>query len=275
MSKVNSCVYQGRVRHRRFMPVNNEFSYDMFMLYLDLDEVETLFSRNWFAGFNRRNLASFIRHDYFEADTADLKQAVIDKVNSYSAENKKPSLAISKVFLLSHVRYFNVIVNPVSFYYCFDENDQLVAIMAEITNTPWGERHSYVLLVGHDTDDRQYKHKGDRHHVFQFDKQFHVSPFNPMNMQYNWVISTPGEKLHIHMDNTQQQGELVDKHFDATLILEKKQWQPYFAKSLIQYPFMTVKVVLGIYWQALKLWLKKAPFYEHPDSLNKPLENNK
>lgn len=279
MSKVahslSSCVYQGRVRHRRFMPVNNEFSYDMFMLYIDLDEVEALFSNNWFTGFNRRSLASFMRNDYFDADKADLKQAVIDKVNSYSADNKKSPLAISKVFILTHIRYFNVIVNPVSFYYCFDANDNLVAVMAEITNTPWGERHSYVLLVGQDTVDRQYQHKGDRHHVFQFDKQFHVSPFNPMNMQYNWVISTPGEKLHIHMDNTQQQGELVDKHFDATLILEKKQWQSYFAKSLIQYPFITVKVVLGIYWQALKLWLKKAPFYDHPDSLDKSLENNK
>ncbi len=272
---LHSCVYQGQVRHRRFMPVKNEFTYDMFMLYLDLDELETLFSEKWFAGFSWFNLARFKRKDYFHADNPNLKQAVIDNINRYALEHEKTTPAIKHVRLLTHVRYFNLVFNPVSFYYCFDENENLLAIMAEITNTPWGERHAYVLLVGEDTGDRQYEAKGDRHHVFHFDKQFHVSPFNPMNMQYNWVVSAPVETLHIHMDNTQQQAQGVDKHFDATLMLEKKSWQPYFSKSLIQYPLMTVKIVLGIYWQALKLWLKKAPFYDHPDSIVKPASHNK
>jgi DUF1365 family protein len=248
------------------MPVKNNFTYDMFMLYLDLDEVPVLFSKKWYTGFDRFGVASFKRADYFEPDNPDLKQAVIDKVNQYAQDDGQPSMAIKYVRMLTHVRYFNLIFNPVSFYYCFDENEKLLAIMSEITNTPWGERHAYVLLIGKDTTDRQYKLKGDRHHVFQFDKQFHVSPFNPMNMQYNWVLSEPTEKLHIHMDNTQQQGDLVEKHFDATLMLERYEWQGHFSKSLIQYPFMTVKVVLGIYWQALKLWLKKAPFYDHTDT---------
>lgn len=272
---LSSCIYQGRVRHRRFMPVRNAFSYDMFMLYLDLDEVESLFSEKWYAGYNRFNLVSFKRSDYFDAEKEDLKQAVIEKVNRYAQKHNKMIPNISKVRLLTHGRYFNFIINPVSFYYCFDEDENLISILAEITNTPWGERYSYVLLMGEETADMQYQQKGDRHHVFQFDKQFHVSPFNPMDMQYNWVVSEPIDKLHIHMDNTQQQGELIDKHFDATLMLEKKPWESHFSKSLIQYPFMTVKVVMGIYWQALKLWIKKAPFYNHPDSLAKPLSNNK
>lgn len=262
---LHSCVYKGQVRHRRFMPVSNAFTYDMFMLYLDLDEVAELFTSKWYTGLNRLNIASFKRADYFKASHPDLKQAVIDKVNQYAQEHGQSCLNIKRVRVLTHARYFNLIFNPVSFYYCFDDDEQLVAIMAEITNTPWGERHAYVLLVGTDTQDRVYQLKGDRHHVFQFDKQFHVSPFNPMNMQYNWVVSAPTEKLHIHMDNTQQQGEIIDKHFDATLTLEQYEWQTHFSKSLVQYPFMTLKVVLGIYWQALKLWIKKAPFYDHPD----------
>lgn len=263
---LQSCIYKGRVRHRRFMPVDHAFSYDMFMLYLDLDETEKLFTKPWYAGFNRLRIATFKRSDYFQPHNTDLKQAVIDRVNEYAHDKECPDQPIKYVRMLTHARYFNLIFNPVSFYYCFDENNTLLAILSEITNTPWGERHAYVLLVGENTDDREYQLKGDSYHTFQFDKQFHVSPFNPMNMQYNWVISNPQEKLHIHMDNTQASKTGVDKHFDATLMLNKHEWKTYFSKSLIQYPFMTVKVVLGIYWQAFKLWQKKVPFYDHPNS---------
>lgn len=263
---INSCIYKGEIRHRRFIPIINNFTYSTFMLYLDLDEVDHLFKAKWYTGLNRFNFVSFRRKDYFLPEEENLKKAVISKVNEYAKSHCKLELKIESVRLLTHVRYFNVIFNPVSFYYCFDKDENLIAIMSEITNTPWGERFVYVLLVGEDTQDRQYQLKGESHHRFQFDKQFHVSPFNPMNMQYNWVFSSPGEALNIHMDNTQQQNNIIDKHFDATLSLKKYQWQNYFFKSLIQYPFMTVKVILGIYWQAFKLWIKKAPFYDHPIS---------
>ena len=218
-------------------------------------------------------MVSFNRSDYFDAQKQDLKQAVIEEVHRYAKQHGKRTPSISKVRLLTHARYFNFIINPVSFYYCFDEDVKLISILAEITNTPWGERHSYVLLTGEETGDRQYQQKGDRHHVFQFDKQFHVSPFNPMDMQYNWVLSEPLEKLHIHMDNTQQQGELIDKHFDATLMLEKHPWQSHFAKSLIQYTFINVKVAMGIYWHALKISGKKAPLHVQPAIDEKQISN--
>lgn len=267
-SELKSAIYKGKVRHRRLVPCKHEFSYKMYMLYLDLDEVAGLFKKHWFSGFNRFGLAMFKRKDYFRPEQSNLKQAVIDEVTQYACAQNKPAPSIKRVAMLTHVRYFNVIFNPVTFYYCFDEHDQLLALLSEITNTPWGERHAYTLLMGVDTTDKGYQCKGDKHHIFQFDKQFHVSPFNPMNMQYNWVISNPEERLHIHMDNHLINNDKTsEKHFDATMVLYKKSWQENFGKSLIQYPLMTVQVVWGIYWQALKLWLKKAPFYDHPDTI--------
>lgn len=263
--RLNSAIFKGKVRHRRFIPKGHEFEYSLFMLYLDLDEAPDLLSQHWFAGWNRFNLMSVWRKDYFHPETQSLKQAIIDEVNDYARAQGTSIKPIARVMMLTHGRYFNIIFNPVTFYYCFDHENNLVAIQAEITNTPWGERHSYVMLPGHDVADKQYQAK-HKHHEFSFDKVFHVSPFNPMDMQYRWVISPPDKALHIHMDNTQGQGEEIEKHFDATLSLKRYEWQENFAKTLIQYPLMSVKVVWGIYWQALKLWLKRTPFYDHPNT---------
>jgi DUF1365 family protein len=143
-------------------------------------------------------------------------------------------------------------MNPVSFYYCFDRSGERVdTIVAEITNTPWKERHQYVLPV---RDESQVKR-------FDFDKEFHVSPFLPMDMQYQWTFSDPVERLYVHMQN-QQHGEHV---FAATLALKA---YPITARSLVGvlfgFPLMTVKVIAAIHWQALKLWLKRTPVFDHP-----------
>ncbi len=265
-SGLSSAIYKGHVRHRRFTPVTHEFEYPLFMLYLDLDELPQILKPHWFASWNRLNLVSLKRDDYFNPQTQDLKQAVMDEVLQYAQAQGVELEKIDRVMMLTHARYFNVIFNPVTFYYCFDKDNQLIAIQAEITNTPWGQRHSYVMLPGHAVADKHYQAK-HKHHEFQFDKAFHVSPFNPMDMQYRWVVSPPDSALHIHMDNTQGQGQDIEKHFDATLSLTRYEWQSNFAKTLIHYPFMTVKVMWGIYWQALKLWLKRAPFYDHPDTV--------
>ena len=263
--KINSAVYEGTIRHRRFVPVKNAFKYKLYMLYLDLDEVEDLFGNKWFSGFNQFNLVSFMRKDYFQPNNINLKQAIVKEVVKYANSNGVKLPDINKVCVLTHARYFNIIFNPVSFYYCFDNKGNLQAVLSEITNTPWGERHHYILLANNSTTDIEHTKIGDKHHRFNFDKQFHVSPFNPMDMTYHWVLSAPEERLHIHMDNTvEHQGQ--EKHFDATLVMNKREWNAYFPKSVIQYPFMTVKVIAGIYWQAMKLWLKKAPFYDHPNT---------
>ena len=269
MSLSHSAIFKGYVRHRRFEPKAHAFNYPMFMLYLDLDELPALFSRKWYCSTRAFNLLRFKRADYFAPEQDDLKQAVIDRVAPYVDGR------IASVRALLHARYLNIIFNPVVFYYCFDADENLLGILAEITNTPWGERHDYVLpVIASETTPEShpvYRRKGKEKHQFEFAKAFHVSPFNPMNMDYRWVFSVPSEKLFVHMDNFMQASttkvdseQRVVKHFDATLVLSKVSIEENLARTLIQYPLMTVKVVTGIYWQALKLKLKGVPFYDHP-----------
>ena len=159
------------------------------------------------------------------------------------------------VRLLTHPRHFGYGFNPVSFYYCFDRAGSTVeAIVAEITNTPWGERHCYVLPVE--------SSRSAEHLHFRFGKDFHVSPFLPMNHDYDWRFSIPDERLAVHMQNLSA-GEVV---FDATLALQRMPIDgAVLARALAGFPLMTAKVTAGIYWQALRLWLKRAPVFTHPD----------
>jgi DUF1365 family protein len=253
---MKSCIYEGQVRHRRFTPVNHAFSYRMYMMYLDLDELPTVFKSFWFWSSTGFNLAHFRRGDHMGDPREPLIESVRDKVLEQTGERPQ-----GPIRLLTHCRYFGHGFNPVSFYYCYDRADSRVEhIVAEVNNTPWGEQYCYVL--GADDNIRDQAAPG-AHLQYRPDKRFHVSPFMPMNMQYDWRFSQPGERLSVHMQN------FIDdaKIFDATLDLAYRPINSRnLARVLLRYPVITIKIVAAIYYQALVLFLKRVPFIDHPGS---------
>lgn len=239
-----SGIYHGHVRHRRKTPRAHEFNYGLYMLYLDLDELPTLFDGRMLWSHERRNLYSFRRSDYLGPADVPLDEAVRDVV-----ERNSGTRPTGPVRMLTQLRSFGYVFNPVTFYYCFDEAGKVDSVVAEITNTPWGERHRYVLRAA----------GGPLR--FDFGKEFHISPFMGMDVDYEWRFSEPGELLAVHMRNLEQ----GDRTLDVTMRLERR---PFTARELaraaLKHPAMTVKVVAGIYWQALRLYLKRTPFFPHP-----------
>jgi len=246
----NSAVYEGVVRHRRHAPHPHVFDYRMTQLYLDLDEVEQVFARRWLWSTERRNVAQFRRSDYLDPAELPLAEAVRHRVLQATGRWFE-----GPIRLLTHLRYFGLVFNPVSFYYCYAEDGQtLVAVLAEITNTPWRERHAYVLPI------ESAQIRGRTLH-WSFPKTFHVSPFLPMDCEYDWRFTVPGEDLRVHM-NVIREGV---RTFDATLNLERRPFSGgSLARVLWRYPLMTAQVVGMIHWQALRLWLKRNPVHDHP-----------
>jgi uncharacterized protein len=252
---MQSALYVGTIRHRRYFPFEHAFSYPIFMSYIDLDELPRLFKGRWFFSHHRFNLVSFLRKDFLGDARQDLKNAVLDRVQASTGE--RPA---GPIRLLTHLRYFGLSFNPVSFYYCFEEDGQsLHSIVAEITNTPWKERFAYVLPV------KTARAHGSAWH-WQFDKAFHVSPFLPMQMDYSWRFQQPDEHLRVHMIVTPKPDTRTQ--FDSTLVLARQAWNGLnLNRSLWRFPFITLGVVWKIYWHALLIKWKRNPFYDHPESL--------
>lgn len=247
---MNSALYRGEVRHRRLGPVRHAFRYRLFMLYLDLAELPELFDRYWLWSARGPAPAWFRRADYLGPTDVPLDQAVRDLVAARTG--RRPG---GPVRMLTHLRYWGYVLNPVTFYYCLDTAGAgIEAVVAEITNTPWSERHAYVIPAS-----RAPGAGGPLGAVFP--KRFHVSPFMPMDEAYHWAFSPPGRRLVVHMENHRQGA----KRFDATLALRREPLTgTALAGALLRHPFMTATVAGGIYWQALRLRLKGAPFHVHP-----------
>ena len=249
---MKSCIYEGTIRHRRFRPRPNKFQYRLFFMFLDLAELPTLFDSHPLWSYEGANIASFRRRDHFGNPMIPLNQALADLV-----EDRLGRRPDGPVRLLTHLRYFGHCFNPASFYYCYNSADtEVETIVVEIHNTPWRERHCYVLGA----EDNEHPVKRWRRH--QFAKAFHVSPFIDMDIHYDWRFREPKESLRVHMIDYQG-GE---KLFDASLALKRRKiTRASLNGMLLRYPVMTGKVITMIYWQALRLALKRTPFFSHPN----------
>lgn len=257
---LNSAIFEGNIRHRRREPAR-DFSFPLFMVYLDLAEADRVLSMTRLWGRSRFCPARFVREDYLGPGEATLDEAVRTRVHAECG--RRPS---GPIRMLTHLRYFGYVFNPVTFYYCFDDAERVTAVVAEITNTPWGERHAYVLDV-----DRAARRADDRPMRWRFGKEFHVSPFLPMDLEYDWTFTEPRDELLVHM-NVRDRSPETPKVFDATLRMTRKPITPGFLRMLlIRRPLMTARVIAKIHVEAFKLWLGGVPTHPHPASRRPPV----
>lgn len=262
MTQLQSAIYRGKVTHARHAPKKHRFAYSVFLLYLDLEELPTLFDDAWLWSYEGFNVASFRRKHFLGPPDVPLRDAVRARVKE--ATGTAPPEG--PIRLLANVGYLGLCFNPVSFYYLFEEDGStLHAIVAEITNTPWGERHQYVLGASNAWAAGEYLE-------WKFHKDFHVSPFFEMDHRYRWRFNVPqgepGSPVAVAMENrvSSDEGERV---FDATLQLTRHEFTAKALRgSLLRHPWMTGKVLFAIYWQAFRLWAKRIPFFSHPERSN-------
>jgi len=248
---LSSAIYAGWVSHRRHAPRAHAFRYPLFMVYLDLAELDAVFAGRWLWSCRRAALARFDRRDHLGEADVPLDEEVRRLVAARTG--RRPT---GPVRLLTHLRYFGYVFNPVSFFYCFaPDGEALEAVVAEVTNTPWGERHCYVV-PGPAAD-------GALHGTSV--KALHVSPFHPMALRYEWTFGPPREELRVGMRLRPLDDPSAAPVFDAALRLRRRPVSAAaLAGALARFPFMTARVIAAIHWQALRLWLKRVPVHDHP-----------
>lgn len=248
---MDSAIYFGTVKHRRFRPVPHSFSYNVFMAFLDIDRIPELTHVSHFLSYNRFNWATYDERDHFGNPHLSLRQRLEQNAAAHGV-----LLPDGQVFLLTHLRYLGYNFNPVSFFYCYDKQERLRLVLAEVNST-FGESHNYWLSQSNELSSPNAKR-------YRTAKAMHVSPFMGMKLDYTFTITPPGSKLVVHMD-TIEDGK---PFFDAMLKLEREPWSARsLHRALLSHPWMTAKVIFAIHWEALRLYLKKVPVFTHPRNL--------
>jgi DUF1365 family protein len=237
---IESGLFVGTLRHRRFTPVSHAFTYPLFMALLDIDRVPELMGASRLTSHNRRNWASFDDRDHFGDPARPLRERLVADATRHGID-----LPDGHVFLLTHLRYLGYCFNPVSLFYCFGTDGRLQLVLAEVSNT-FGGSHNYWLRP--DPASRTFRAAAA--------KSLYVSPFLPVDMDYAFALTLPGDHLVAHMETVKAGSTCLD----ATLSLDRRPWNAEEIRlALLRYPAMTATVMAGIHWQALRLWWKGVP----------------
>lgn len=243
MSTGGSALYLGRVMHRRLRPRVHALRYRIFSLLLDIDELDALAARLRLFSLRRFALASFCRRDVGDG-SGDLRGFVARQV-----EGAGLSFAPGRIRLLTMPRIFGFAFNPLTTWFIEGEGGTLRAILYEVNNT-FGERHHYLLPVA-----------GEGAVLQSCAKAFHVSPFIAMDMAYRFRVVPPGERLMIGIEVSDGQGVLLGAVHTAE---RRELTDAALLRAAVLLPFVTIKVVAAILWEAARLWLKRVPVVPHP-----------
>jgi len=253
---VQPALYTGTLRHRRFAPARHEFTYPLFLAFLDVDRLAELMRVSPFTSYNRFNWAEFADRDHLGEPALPLRQRL-----ATDAARQGLELPEGPVYVLTHLRYLGYNFNPISLYYCCNRGGGVEMILAEVNST-FGEQHNYWLTAAN-------RVAAPGAAVYRCAKQMHVSPFMPMQLEYRFVLPEPGRALIAHME-TLEDGR---SFFDATLRLTRQPWSAAtIHRTLLRFPWVTGKVMAAIHWEALKLYCKRVPFFPHPGPRRGPHE---
>jgi DUF1365 family protein len=256
-------LYKGTLRHRRFRPRKHEFTYTLFMAWLDIDRIPELMAKSPWTSYNGFNWASFEERDHFGDPRLPLRERVAQDALAHNVP-----LPDGPIFLLTHLRYLGYCFNPISFYFCYDRSGHLDTILAEVNST-FGESRNYWLWPKNRQSSANVLDPQSSATALRYrcPKTMHVSPFMDMNLDYEFVLTEPGDTLVAHM-TTVERDAASPPHFDATLSLKREPWTARnLGRILVEHPWMTAKVIGAIHWEALRLFLKRVPVFTHPARL--------
>jgi cyclopropane-fatty-acyl-phospholipid synthase len=250
---MNSKLYNGYVEHGRSLPTTHEFKYSVYFYALDLDELAELDHRIPFFGYNRLRPSAIFDEDYLDKGSDSIKDKLRARLKDHGLDK-----AIAKVVLVTSARYLNYVFNPVSFFYCYSTDGELLCIAVEVNNT-FGERHLYILTKKEPPAD------GLPFHFFT-EKQFHVSPFNNLDGRYEFFFSEVGDSIDIRIHLIREQATV----FKARLSGRAQPLTPlHHVKTFLRRPLMPHLTVPRIYWEAFRLYFqKKMAYHDKPVTVN-------